>query len=84
MASKDSMMPVQLVNEHNHNVVLEKGEFKLNKGRIPIKDILALWKIKDPIWVDAEMEIGMTADGYSDFGFTSVKVVRIVAKPDRK
>eukprot|EP01104_Vermistella_antarctica_P013929 TRINITY_DN42_c0_g1_i2.p1 TRINITY_DN42_c0_g1~~TRINITY_DN42_c0_g1_i2.p1 ORF type:complete len:130 (-),score=29.64 TRINITY_DN42_c0_g1_i2:45-434(-) len=68
---------VQLVNSHNHNTVLEQGEYALSKGRIPIHDISSKWRVKDPVWVEMDMEIGTMKDGYSDITFTDLKVIKI-------
>lgn len=95
--SATSKIDVILVNKLNHTIALQKGEFALVKGRLPIRDICNQWGIKNVVWADvshaklwlgwftlfqADIEIGETPDGLSDIAFNNLKLVKIIA--DRK
>eukprot|EP01104_Vermistella_antarctica_P013928 TRINITY_DN42_c0_g1_i1.p2 TRINITY_DN42_c0_g1~~TRINITY_DN42_c0_g1_i1.p2 ORF type:complete len:134 (-),score=11.73 TRINITY_DN42_c0_g1_i1:78-479(-) len=64
---------VQLVNSHNHNTVLEQGEYALSKGRIPIHDISSKWRGEDTRWGGIEMEIGKEEGGEQENTFPTLK-----------
>jgi len=70
---------VQLVNSHNVKNVMEQEDVVLNKGRIPLQSLVDKWRIKDPVWVDLDLDLSVMPDGYSDCTFAGVKVIRIKA-----
>lgn len=51
-------LEVRLVNSQNHSIVLAKETVSLTKGRIPLRDLMNKWKIKDPIWLDVRVDRG--------------------------
>jgi hypothetical protein len=43
------------VNSKNPSVTLEKADFELVKGCLPLRHIMNLWKIKDVKWLDVSL-----------------------------
>lgn len=47
-----SKVEVQLVNKLNPSIVLEKGEFTLVRGCLPLREIMNKWRIRNVSWFD--------------------------------
>ncbi len=69
---------VEFVNSHNHNQVLQSEEVELEKGRIPLKSLMAKWRVKKPLWLDADIGLSAMPDGYSDCSFVGIDKIRII------
>ena len=53
MATTTTKTEVRLVNPVNHDIVFERYEVALVKGRLPLQEIMNKWGLKNPpVWVD--------------------------------
>jgi len=71
-----SLVQVLLVDSTG-KVNIDRGDWPLTNGFLPIREICQKFRIKDPVWHDADIDIGIKPDGLSDFGFSNIKIVRI-------
>jgi len=54
----------------NGTYTLEKDDFKLNaNGRLPLRDIMHKWSVKDLVWIEMEEPLNVCTDGYSEMSF---------------
>jgi hypothetical protein len=83
-SGKADRVRVELVTPSNHANVLRSTEVELNKGRIPMRRLMDEWYMRKPIWVDADLPVGLHPDGFSDVEFVGIDKVRLIDEPSNK
>jgi hypothetical protein len=77
-SGKVDRVRVDLVTPSNHAVVLWSLEVELNKGRLPMRRLMDEWRLRKPVWIDADLPVGLHPDGFSDVEFVGIDKVRLV------
>ncbi|PRP76699.1 hypothetical protein PROFUN_14927 [Planoprotostelium fungivorum] len=79
-----STVEVVLVAKSSDKIMLETGRFTLtSNGKLPLSQIMQKWKIKNVEWLDGDLDLQPDKDGNSEIAFTNMKLIRIVADPER-
>jgi hypothetical protein len=57
VTSAQKTIDVVLLNPSNNSIVLDRSNFPLIDGKVPVKMIMTSWKVKKPTWVDVKIVI---------------------------
>lgn len=55
-----STVEVHLIAKSSDKLVLQSDKFTLKNGKLPLKEIMQKWKIKDLEWVDVSRHIAFS------------------------